>query len=155
MSKFEKPDPVSDAQLVAKEVKEWEQHLNEITGLMGFTFGLAALGTPAPQFWGLISLIFVFTFHFTSSRNKMTKLRQIEKKKEKTDYDIWVAREIRKTIKASRTPVFLIGFTCLVIIALAPDLFMENEWILNKLYGDAPYSSASSALKAIFNYLFT
>jgi len=113
MRKFEKPDPVSDARLVAIEVKEWEQHLNEITGLMGFTFSLAALGTPAPQFWGIISLVFVFLFHHTSSRGKMTKLRNLEQKKNKTDYDEWVTREIRKTIKASNTPVFLFGFILL------------------------------------------
>lgn len=87
MSNFEKPDPVNDARLVAREVKEWEQHLNEITGLMGFTFSLAALGTPTPQFWGIISLVFVFLFHRTSSRNKMTKLRDLEQKKNKTEYD--------------------------------------------------------------------
>jgi len=154
MSSIEKPDPVSDARLVAKEVKEWEQHLNEITGLMGFTFSLAALGTPAPQFWGVISFIFVFIFHLTSSRNKMTKLREIERKKEKTEYDRWVVREIRKTIKPSRTPVFLLGFTCLLIVAFAPDLFIGHEWVLNKLYGDTSYSSAGSALSAILNCLF-
>lgn len=153
MSNFERPDPVSDARLVAKEVKEWEQYLNEITGLMSFTFSLAALGTPAPQFWGVISLVFVFTFHMTSSKNKMTKLREVERKKEKTEYDKWVEQEIRKTIKPSRTPVFFLGVTCLFVIALAPDVFMGNEWILNEIYGGASYSSASSALITILNYL--
>ena len=154
MGNFEKPDPVNDARLVAKEVKEWEQHLNEITGLMGFTFSLASLGTPAPQFWGIISLVFVFLFHISSSRNKMTKLRDLEKKKNKTEYDSWVIREIRKTIKVSNTPVFLLGFITLTVIAFAPDLFMQNEWLLEKLYGDSPYSTASSAVKNMFNHLF-
>jgi hypothetical protein len=154
MGNFEKPDPVGDARLVAREVKEWEQHLNEITGLMGFTFSLAALGTPAPQFWGVISLVFVFLFHHTSSRSKMTKLRNLEQKKNKTDYDEWVIREIRKTIKASNTPVFLFGFTLLTVVALAPDLFMQNEWLLEKLYGDSPYSTTSTAVKTLFAYFF-
>jgi len=43
----------------------------------------------------------------------MTKLRNLEQKKNKTDYDEWVTREIRKTIKASNTPVFLFGFILL------------------------------------------
>jgi hypothetical protein len=154
MSNFEKPDPVSDARLVAKEVKEWEQHLNEITGLMGFTFSLAALGTPAPQFWGVISLVFVFLFHLSSSKNKMTKLRNLEEKKNKTEYDAWVIREIRKTIKVSNTPVFLLGFILLTVVSFAPDLFMQNEWLLTKLYGDSPHSTASAAAVNIFTYLF-
>jgi hypothetical protein len=154
MSNFEKPDPVSDAQLVAREVKEWEQHLNEITGLMGFTFSLAALGTPTPQFWGIISLVFVFLFHHTSSRSKMTKLRNLEQKKNKTDYDKWVIREIRKTIKVLNTPVFLFGFLLLTVVSFAPDLFMQNAWVLEKLYGDSSYSTASSAVKTLFTYFF-
>lgn len=154
MNDFEKPDPVGDARLVAREVKEWEQHLNEIAGLMGFTFSLAALGTPVPQFWGGVSLIFLFLFHYISSKSKMTKLRNLERKKDKTDYDEWVIREIRKTIKVLNTPVFLFGFGLLFLVSFAPDMFMQNTWLLEKLYGDSPYSTASAAVEKLLAYLF-
>lgn len=154
MSRFEKPDPVNDARLVAKEVEEWERHLNEITGLMGFTFSLAALGTPVPQLWGCVSLVFVFLFHRTSSKNKLSKLHSLEAKEHKTEYDKWVIRDIRKTIKIANTPIFLLGYTLMIVVALAPDLFMQNVWLLQMLYGDSPHISINEAVGRTFSYFF-
>lgn len=147
----EKPDPVKDARVVAVEVRDWERHLNEVTGFLGFTFAIAALGTPAPQFWGVVSLVFLFVFHFTLSRNKMSRLRELDRKKNKTEYEVWLIRQIRKTISPLRTPVFWLGFFALLIVALAPDLFVGNEWLLKKLYGeDASYARGAELLRMIY-----
>ncbi|WP_423357441.1 hypothetical protein [Pseudomonas citronellolis] len=154
MSATEKPDPVKDAKVVAAEVRSWERYLNEVTGFVGFTLAIAALGTPAPQFWGVVSLVFLFAFHYTLARNEMSRLRELDRKKNKTEYEIWLARQIRKTISPLRTPVFWLGFGVLLIVALGPDLFGGNEWLLKNLYGeDASYARGADFLKKICFYI--
>lgn len=54
-----KPDPVEDYRNIQREVKEWERYLNDSVGYFAFTFAIASLGTSAPQFWAIVSLIFI------------------------------------------------------------------------------------------------
>lgn len=114
MSRFEKPDPIHDVRLTRAEINEWEVHLNTVTGLLGFTFSIAALGTPLPQFWAFISLIFLVTFHISTSRNKMTKLRNLDAKKGRTEYENLVRDDIRKNLKIYKVPAFFSEPACYV-----------------------------------------
>lgn len=143
------PDPVQDAVLVSAEIKEWEVYLNTVTGLLGFTFGIAALGTPLPQLWAFFSLIFLLIFHHSATRNKMTKLRMLDRKKDRTEYENFLRSRIRgDDIKLRKYPAFLSGIAILLFLVFAPAImvFPGNEQFLDALYGGKPYIRTDTVL---------
>ncbi|MDT4824026.1 hypothetical protein FQZ97_572670 [compost metagenome] len=152
-----KPDPVQDARIVSTEIKEWEIHLNTVTGMLGFTFGIAALGTPLPQLWAFISLVFLLVFHYSATRNKMTKLRMLDRKKDRTEYEDFLREHIRSNhIKIYKYPAFLCGATLLLFLVFAPNLmpFSGNEKFLDALYGDKPYARAGEVAVDLLNSFY-
>lgn len=140
MKREEKPNPVEDYRNIQLEVREWEKYLNDNIGYFAFTFAIASLGTNQPQFWAFISIIFLTTVHQTKKKGKMGILERIEKKNknQKTDYDIFIEREIRKSISVLRALPFTIGYITLVIIILAPTLLPFKSGV-TFLYGEKPY----------------
>ncbi|MCY1548438.1 hypothetical protein D9M68_845490 [compost metagenome] len=147
MSSHEKPGPVSDSSLVTKELNEWERHLNEIVGIMCFTLAMASVGTPTPQLWSMLSIVFVLLFQRGASKGKMELLTQLRNKKNRTNYEEFLLNEITSSLKPIKFMVFIIGFVLLVAIASAPIfsaifsvLFGVDQSWLKFIYGNAHYT---------------
>lgn len=132
------PNPVEDYRRIQKEVREWENFLNDNFGYFAFTFAIASLGTNQPQFWALVSLIFIVISHQMKKSQMSSLLRTLEKKREKTPYDNFIIKEYRKTISFKRSSPFAIGFFTLVTIIAAPSL-LPSEKAIFFLYGEKPY----------------
>ena len=154
MNQVEESQPTLDSHLPLTEIKEWENHLNTVTGLLAFTFGIAALGTPLPQFWAFFSFLFLVTFHISTTKNKMKKLRQLDNRKNRTAHENLLRKDIRKNLKVHRVPAFVFGVAFLMFLTFAPDLlsFPFCESTLNALYGDKPYASVFAFLKSAFAF---
>lgn len=136
--KNEKPvDPVQDYRTITAEVREWEIHLNKMTGMIAFTFSIASLGTPQPPLWAFISLIFLLIFHISTTKGKMLKLKSLDAKKERSDYENYLRSEIRKNIKVRNAPAFIIGMSLLFFLSAAPDIYKlpNRAEFLKGLYG--------------------
>lgn len=134
-----KPDPVEDYRNIQREIKEWEKYLNDSVGYFAFTFAIASLGTSAPQFWAVISLIFIFAGHQVNKKGKMATLEKIMalRRQSGDEYYAYVEREARKNISVMRALPFAIGYFALVVIIFAPSL-LSDKWVAI-LYGGKPY----------------
>lgn len=134
-----KPDPVEDYRNIQREVKEWERYLNDSVGYFAFTFAIASLGTSAPQFWAMISLLFIVAGHQVNKKGKMATLEKIValRKQSGDEYYAFVEKDARKTISVVRSLPFVIGYFTLTVIILAPNL-MPAKWVF-VLYGGKPY----------------
>ncbi|WP_314409642.1 hypothetical protein [Pseudomonas kuykendallii] len=138
MTERKSPDPVEDYRQVQREVREWETYLNDNVGFFSFTFAIASLGTPQPQFWAFVSMVFLITMHRVKKKGKISLLVRLEKIKVKTEYEKHLEKEIRKSIKISRAAPFIIGYIVLTLIILAPPLIPSKKGV-NFIYGNKPY----------------
>lgn len=134
-----KPDPVEDYRNIQREIKEWEKYLNDSVGYFAFTFAIASLGTSAPQFWAVVSLVFILAGHQVNKKGKMATLERIVdlRKKSGDKYYVFVEKDARKKISVIRALPFVIGYITLVVIIIAPSLLPE-KWVA-LLYGGKPY----------------
>ncbi|MEK0361602.1 hypothetical protein [Pseudomonas sp. CBC3] len=132
------PNPIEDYRQIQREVREWEKYLNDHIGFFAFTFAIASLGTPQPQFWAFVSMIFLMVMHQMKKKDKMSLLRRLEKIKVKSDYEIFIEKEARKSISVTRSMPFLIGYLLLVLLVLAPPLIPSEKGV-NFIYGNKPY----------------
>lgn len=134
-----KPDPVEDYRNIQREIKEWEKYLNDSVGYFAFTFAIASLGTSAPQFWAIVSMIFIFAGHQVNKKGKMETLERIVdlRKKSGDKYYVFVEKDSRKRISVIRALPFVIGYFTLAVIIFAPSL-LSKKWVA-LLYGGKPY----------------
>ncbi|GAB6386487.1 hypothetical protein [Stutzerimonas marianensis] len=140
MNNSQKLDPIEDYRNIQREVREREKYLNSNIGYFGFTFAIASLGTSVPQFWALLSMLFIVVGHVIEKKEKISTLRRVSalKKSEQGSYYAFLEEEIRKSISVKRSAPFVIGYVVLFLIIFLPAIIPHPE-ILNFIYGDRPY----------------
>ena len=105
-----------------KEIAEWYKHLNDIVGLVCFTFALAVQGTPNVYLNAAIAFSWVLTAHILAHNNKFpSHLANLRKSKEPSSKHL--AARIEKThlgywSTIRKAPLFLVGYMYLLALAL-------------------------------------
>ena len=122
---------------VREEVKGWLGYLNEVIGVMCFTFGLASLGTPNPPLFAFISFIFVMLFHAPNASRKARILSNLSGKRNRTEFENVVLKDYRSQISFASIAVMMFGYIFLALVFLLP--VVKNDWpvIYTLVYGSA------------------
>lgn len=120
------------------QFQEWEYFLNNIIGILAFSFAISCLGTHYPSLNAFISFIFLSTIYYFG-RGKFSQLyKQLRDKKEKTTIEkIFYEGATRHFLGVKklllRYTVFLLGYIFLSFVMLGNAL-TEHFFILKTYF---------------------
>lgn len=108
---FEKITPAE----VRAEATDWSKYLNEIVGILCFSFGLAAASTANPAFYSFMSLLMIVLIHVVNLK-KARLLRSLQKEKNKSEYHREILKDYFSYVKWHERMPGIFGYCFLSLI---------------------------------------
>lgn len=116
-----------------REMSDWYTYLNNVIGLVSFTFALAVQGTPNVYANAFIALLWVLIAHYAVGTNPFPRHLRILRESDE-EASRFAAKNIEKmhlgVIKTIRkAPLFLFGYLYLLLLALMNFKFIRHAKI--------------------------
>lgn len=113
-----------------KDLDTWVEYLNDIVGALAFTLAVASLGTNHPEIIARISLAFIILIMLIRQSHFPRTLKELRRKKDKTDLEIIVQKGIEAhyfsvTTSIVNGAVYFVGIIALLIVAFG----LHKHWL--------------------------
>lgn len=119
---------------VRAEAADWAKYLNEIVGILCFSFGIASASTANPAFYSVTSFVMIALIHVVNLK-KAKLLRALQREKNKSEYHITVLQDYFSHVKWQGRLPGLFGYSFLALIFFASVMGSEYPWLHEFLFG--------------------
>lgn len=100
---------------VRAEAVEWAKYLNEIVGILCFSFGIAAASTTNPAFYSFMSLVMIVLIHVVNLK-KAKLLHALQRERNKNEYHKAVLKDYFSHVKWQGRLPGIFGYCFLSLI---------------------------------------
>lgn len=119
---------------VRAEAADWAKYLNEIVGILCFSFGVASASTANPAFYSITSFVMIALIHVVNLK-KAKLLHILQREKNKSEYHKTVLQDYFSYMKWQGSLPGLFGYSFLSLIFFGSVMGSEYPWLHEFLFG--------------------